>query len=162
MGSMRPLHNMKKEGEISEDRHWNDLSWHSVFTHSHKGGTHIKFSQDCAAFLLYILLLPPFLFTSSQFVTDVCNIKFLFLAPSGEETGLHFTLCAKYVHVDLFLTVITAAESIYAYHLPPYLLILTSFLLSEVYAVSMLFACITVVRDALKSVGAEQGQTTVE
>lgn len=56
---------------------------------------------------------PYFLFTSSQFVFEVCNINFLFLALTSEEIGLCFTLCAQYVRVALFLTVITAAESIY-------------------------------------------------
>lgn len=122
----------------------------------------LNFHKIVQLFFCVFLLLPPFLFTSSQFVFEVCNIKFLFFASTGEETALRFALCAQYVHVAIFLTVITTAESIYAYHFHPYLLILISFLFSDLCAVPILFACITVARDALKSIGAEQGQATVE
>lgn len=106
-------------------------------------------------FSILPLFLPHFLLTSSQFVFEVCNIKFSFLTPTSEEIGLCFTLRAQYVHVVHFLTEITAAESIYAYHLH-------LFLLSGLYAVFLPFACITAVRAALKSIVAEQGQTTVD
>lgn len=122
MVSMRPSPDIKKEKEISKDRQWNDLSWHSVFTPSHRGGTHIKILQDCAAILLCFFphhSPPPF--TSSQFVFEVCNIKFLFLTLTSEEIGCQFTLYAWYPHVALFLIVSTAAELMCLYHLNPYL-----------------------------------------
>lgn len=121
---------------------------------------HKFFTRLCGFSIVFSFLLPSslphFLFTFSQFVFEVCTIKFSFLALTSEEFWLALylvcTVCPchplPYSNYGYRINICLSSSSVSP--------------LWGIYAVFLLFACITAVRAALKSIASEQGQTTVE
>lgn len=148
-----------------EERGWNlwrqtmrRLSWHSVFSHTCRGGGHINFSQDCAAFPLCFSSppsLPPM--RSSSPLLNLC-LKCATLNFHSSPSPVKKLACAFPCVYNMSKTMSPS----FSCRINICLSSSSASLLWGIYAVFLLFACIITVRAALKSIKAEQSQTTEE